>query len=143
MAEPASASRPARSATTRSSGCSAPPPAARRARIALYSEADVARLAELIRLRDLLGLSLDELAVLAEAEEARAALRDRWSGTESDAERLRIVEEASAHIRRQLVLVRARQERLADFADELKSKLASLEQRRDGLQAGRAGPAGS
>ena len=29
--------------------------------------------------------------------EARAALRDRWEGTESDAERLRIVEEALVH----------------------------------------------
>jgi len=41
----------------------------------LYTETDIARLEELIRLRDLLGLSLDELVALAEAEEARAALR--------------------------------------------------------------------
>ena len=37
-----------------------------------YAEADVARLQELIRLRDLLGLTLEELVELAEAEEARA-----------------------------------------------------------------------
>ena len=98
-----------------------------------YSEADVARLVELVRLRDLLGLSLDELAVLAEAEEERAALRDRWSGTENDAERLRIVEEALVHVRRQFDLVRARQERLAEFASELETKLESLEERRDEL----------
>jgi DNA-binding transcriptional MerR regulator len=99
-----------------------------------YSETDVARLAELIRLRDLLGLTLDELAVLAEAEEARAALRDRWSGTESDAERLRIVEEAFVHVRRQLELVRARQVRLAEFAGELEAKLESLDQRQHELR---------
>ena len=63
-----------------------------------YSEADVARLTELVRLRDLLGLTLDELAPLVEAAEARAALRDRWEGTESDTERLRIVEEALVHV---------------------------------------------
>jgi DNA-binding transcriptional MerR regulator len=36
-----------------------------------YDEADVVRLQELIRLRDLLGLTLEELVELAEAEEAR------------------------------------------------------------------------
>ena len=40
-----------------------------------YSEADVERVREIIRLRDLLGLSLDQLAVLLDAETARAALR--------------------------------------------------------------------
>jgi MerR family transcriptional regulator, repressor of the yfmOP operon len=99
-----------------------------------YGDSDVSRLTELVRLRDLLGLSLEELAVLAEAEEARAALRDRWDGTESDAERLRIVEEADVHVRRQLDLVRARAERLAEFAAELEAKLESLEERKAQLQ---------
>ena len=56
-----------------------------------YAETDVARLQELIRLRDLLGLTLEELVELAEAEEARAALRGRWAEDPSDEERLRIV----------------------------------------------------
>src|SRR5947209_6117244 len=56
----------------------------------LYTEADVARLGELIRLRDLLGLSLEELHAIVEAEDARATLRDRWAESGSDAERLRI-----------------------------------------------------
>ncbi len=81
----------------------------RRARTALYAEADVARLQELIRLRDLLGLTLEELVELAEAEEARAALRGRWEEDPSDEERLRIVEEAIPHVERQLALVRSRQ----------------------------------
>jgi len=95
-----------------------------------YAEGDVTRLAELIRMRDLLGLTLEELALLAEAEGARAALRDRWSGTESDAERIRIVEEAMTHVRRQLDLVRARQQRLDEFAGQLTEKLDSLAARR-------------
>src|SRR2546429_8507770 len=41
----------------------------------LYTEADIARLEELIRLRDLLGLTLEELAALAQAEQAPPALR--------------------------------------------------------------------
>jgi MerR family transcriptional regulator, repressor of the yfmOP operon len=96
----------------------------------LYGEADVARLGELLRLRNLLGLSLDELTELAEAEEARATLRDRWSGSETDTERLRIVEAAIPHVERQLELVRMRQQTLEEFADELTAKLESLHERR-------------
>jgi MerR family transcriptional regulator, repressor of the yfmOP operon len=95
----------------------------------VYGEADVVRLQELIRLRDLLGLSLEELTELAEAEEARAALRDRWADTTSDAERLRIVDAAIPLVTRQLELVRAREATLAEFAGELEAKLASLEAR--------------
>ena len=95
-----------------------------------YAEADVAHLQELIRLRDLLGLSLEELVELAEAEEARAALRGRWEEDPSDEERLRIVEEAIPHVERQLALVRSRQETLAEFAAELDVKLRRLRRRR-------------
>jgi DNA-binding transcriptional MerR regulator len=90
---------------------------------------------ELIRLRDLLGLSLDELVALAEAEEARAALRDQWYGDPTDEERLAIVERASELVRQQLELVRSRQRTLGDFADELEAKLETLAGRRAGLLA--------
>jgi DNA-binding transcriptional MerR regulator len=92
----------------------------------LYTAADIARLEELIRLRDLLGLSLDEIVALAEAEEARAALRNQWADSASDDERARIVKAAIPLVERQLELVRARQERLSEFADELSGKLRSL-----------------
>jgi len=96
----------------------------------LYSEADIARLEELIRLRDLLGLTLEELVALAEAEEARAALRDQWAESATDIERARIVEAAIPLVERQLELVRARQDRLSEFAGELSEKLRSLRKRR-------------
>jgi DNA-binding transcriptional MerR regulator len=95
-----------------------------------YAEADVARLQELIRLRDLLGLTLEELVELAETEEARAALRGRWEEDPSEDERLRIVEEAIPYVERQLALVRSRQETLEEFARELETKLARLRRRR-------------
>ena len=100
----------------------------------LYGDADVARLRELIRLRDLLGLSLDELLALAETEEARAALRKGWASNPSDAERLRIVESAIPLVERQLELVRGRQQRLAEFAQELEEKLRTLGVRRRELK---------
>jgi len=91
-----------------------------------YAETDVARLQELIRLRDLLGLTLEELVGLAEAEEARAALRGRWEEDPSDEERLRIVGQAIPHVERQLALVRGRQATLEEFARDLETKLGRL-----------------
>jgi DNA-binding transcriptional MerR regulator len=95
-----------------------------------YADTDVARLQELIRLRDLLGLTLEELVELAEAEEARATLRGRWAEDPSDEERLRIVEEAIPYVERQLSLVRGRQATLAEFARELEVKLTRMRRRR-------------
>jgi MerR family transcriptional regulator, repressor of the yfmOP operon len=95
-----------------------------------YAETDVARLQELIRLRDLLGLTLEEIVQLAEAEEARAALRGLWEENPSDEERLRIVEAAIPLVERQLALVRNRQATLAEFSGELETKLATLKRRR-------------
>jgi DNA-binding transcriptional MerR regulator len=96
----------------------------------LYTDADVVRLQELLRMRDLLGLSLEEIVGIVEAEEARAALRNRWADTADDVERLRIIEAAIPLVERQLELVRSRKERLAEFSDELSGKLESLKSRR-------------
>jgi DNA-binding transcriptional MerR regulator len=95
-----------------------------------YTDADVARLRELIRLRDLLGLSLDELIAVAEAEEARAALRDQWHGDPTDEERIAIIDRALELAQQQLDLVTARRQTLDEFAGELKSKLRRLNSRR-------------
>jgi MerR family transcriptional regulator, repressor of the yfmOP operon len=92
----------------------------------VYDEADVERVLELTRLRDLLNLSLDELKQLVEAEEARAILRRRFHETESDVERLRIVEEALPHVETQLQLVRRRRLELARLEDELVVRRKSL-----------------
>jgi DNA-binding transcriptional MerR regulator len=95
----------------------------------LYTDSDIARLQELIRLRELLGLSLEELVGLAEAEEARAALRNQWEETASDRERLDIVKAATQLVERQLELVHGRQQKLSEFAGELSKKLRSLHER--------------
>jgi DNA-binding transcriptional MerR regulator len=95
-----------------------------------YTEADAARLRELIRLRDLLGLSLDELVELVEAEDARAALRNQGHDDPDDEARLRIVEAAIPLVERQLRLVRTRQKTLDEFAGELDEKLRALRRRR-------------
>ena len=100
-----------------------------------YSEADVARLLELMRLRDLLGVSLDELKTLVEAEEARAALRERWHRSEDADERREILEQSLQHIGAQLELVRGRlaalqglEEELADKRRRVRARLRELDQ---------------
>jgi MerR family transcriptional regulator, repressor of the yfmOP operon len=87
-----------------------------------YTEADVERVREIIRLRDLLGLSLDQLSQLLEAESARAHLRDELQQTEDPAERKRILEQLLEHISNQLGLVRGRLADLNDLAAELEDK---------------------
>ena len=95
----------------------------------LYDDTDVERLAELTRLRDLLNLSLEELKELVEAEEARAALRQRLKQTSSDEERVEIIETALPYIDRQLDLVRRQKRELEKLESEL------VEKRKRGLRS--------
>jgi DNA-binding transcriptional MerR regulator len=101
----------------------------------LYDDADVERLTELTRLRDLLNLSLEELKELVEAEEARAALRRRFHSTDSESERLRIVEAAAPLVERQLELVRRRKRELEKLERELLDKRKRLQSLRRELTA--------
>ena len=89
-----------------------------------YEETDVERIAELTRLRDLLNLSLEELKQLADAEEARAALREQFH--RPDADKLRIVREALPHVETQLELVRRRKLELEKLEDEMVAKRKRL-----------------
>jgi DNA-binding transcriptional MerR regulator len=95
----------------------------------LYTAADVDRLRELIRLRDLLGLSLHDLKRLVEAETARAGLREQWGHTDDPGEQRRILEEALGHIGSQLALVRERSAELERLEHELATRQRRLRTR--------------
>jgi DNA-binding transcriptional MerR regulator len=95
----------------------------------IYTDGDVERVREIVRLRDLLGLSLDKLAQLLEAESARAHLRREYRETEAPAERKRILEQLLAHIETQLELVRGRVHELGKLAGELEDKQKLVKQR--------------
>jgi MerR family transcriptional regulator, repressor of the yfmOP operon len=85
-----------------------------------YAEADVERLTELLRLKDLLGLSLEELRELVEAEGARAELRREWrGGVEDPVRRRQILEESLSYTARRLELVRRRRNEIAELEAEL------------------------
>ena len=89
----------------------------------LYSERDVERLRDALRLKELLGVSLDELRELLEAEETRAALREEWHHADPGDERRReMLGESRRLIDRQLALVRRRRDKIAALEDELTAK---------------------
>jgi DNA-binding transcriptional MerR regulator len=102
------------------------PPRHEKGRHRTYAESDVARLQELLRLRDLLGVSLEELKTLVEAEEARAVLRERWQHTAGTEDRRAILEQALGHVTAQLALVRSRRSALAGLESELAAKLERI-----------------
>ena len=87
-----------------------------------YTQADVERVREIVRLRDLLGLSLDQLSTLLEAETARAELRREWQFADSVPERRRILDEALDHVGTQLELVHGRRVELEQLEAELIAK---------------------
>ena len=89
----------------------------------VYDQADVERLQELLRLRRVLGLSLEELSELSAEESARAARRREWhDGVEDPVRRREILEEASRYVELQLGLVRRRREELDELERELLAK---------------------
>jgi DNA-binding transcriptional MerR regulator len=90
-----------------------------------YTEADVERLREILRLKDLLGVSLDELRDLVAAEDARALIRAEFRRTEDPERRRALLHEAGALLDRQLELLRRRR---ADL-DELEAELAGRRDR--------------
>src|SRR5450755_4362682 len=95
----------------------------------LYAEADIQRISEIARLRDLLGLSLEQLSQLLEAESARAQLRRELTKTEAPAERKLILEQLLGHIGTQLELVEGRLAELEQLAAELRDKQTLVKRR--------------
>jgi DNA-binding transcriptional MerR regulator len=96
----------------------------------LYEPEDVERLREVLSLKELLGLSLEELRELVAAESARAELREEWrSGDPDRARRRQILEESLAHIARQLELIRRRREQIERLEEELVAKRRRVRER--------------
>src|SRR5207244_10490233 len=95
----------------------------------LYCDTDVARLLELIRLRDLLGVSLDELKCLLVTEENETALRARWESAGDPKEQHAILEEALGNVDAQLERVCARHDDLKRLEDELAERRRRIQAR--------------
>jgi MerR family transcriptional regulator, repressor of the yfmOP operon len=90
-----------------------------------YTEADVERLRLILRLKDLLGVSLDELRDLVAAEDARLERREEFQRTDDPERRRELLHDALSYVDRQLELVRRRRGQL----DELEAELATRRER--------------
>lgn len=104
----------------------------------VYTDDDVEHLRELLRLKQLLGVSLEELRGLVEDQQARAILREefRRPGT-SDARRARILNELDAVVARQRALVTRRRAQLDQLDAELVERQARIELRRAQISSAR------
>src|SRR4051794_8451406 len=91
-----------------------------------YSEGDVARVRELLRLKQMLGLTLDELKVVMHGEDERAKRRREYHETSDPAERHRLLLEAQAHTDSLLEIVGRRKEELETFEAELNERRQRL-----------------
>jgi MerR family transcriptional regulator, repressor of the yfmOP operon len=99
-----------------------------------YTEADVERLTEIVRLRDLLGLSLEQLAQLVEAETGRAGIRRELQETEDPDRRAALLTQSKGFIETQLALVRGRLGELQALETELAEKLQLVHEKLAALQ---------
>lgn len=92
----------------------------------LYDEQDAERLKELLRMRNLLGVPLEELRELVAVDDERAVLRDELRRTRSAAERRRILRRLDALAERQLAAVERRAEELDVLREEIEARRARI-----------------
>jgi DNA-binding transcriptional MerR regulator len=96
----------------------------------VYGEAELERLREVMRLKSLLGVSLDELKELIAAEDARAAVRNELQRDDVDPQRRRdLLELALGHLDRQLELVHRREVELSRLEADLSDRRRRVRER--------------
>ncbi|WP_354699144.1 hypothetical protein DSM112329_04852 [Paraconexibacter sp. AEG42_29] len=103
-----------------------------------YSPQDAERLQTVLRLKDLLGVSLEELRELIAAEDARTVLREEFRAEHTaPRRRAEILRAALGNVERQRALVRGRQAQLAELDAELAEREALVLTRLDEVGARR------
>jgi MerR family transcriptional regulator, repressor of the yfmOP operon len=108
-----------------------------------FSEEDLERLRELLRMRELLGLSLEELRELMAAESARASLRREWhEGIEDPVRQRQVLEQAAGHIDSQLELLRGRRDEIEKLTGELEARRRRVRDRLRSVKRRGVKPAG-
>lgn len=88
----------------------------------LYDEQEVERLRELLRMRNLLGVPLEELRELVAVDDERALLRSELHRTDAPAERERILHRLDALAERQLAAVERRAAELDVLREEIRAR---------------------
>ncbi len=94
-----------------------------------YTDEDVSRITEVMRLKDLLGLTLDQLKTLVEGEAMRAELRREYQETDDPRRRAELLLQLRHHAETQLGLVRHRRDALASLEADLTDRLERISQK--------------
>ncbi len=98
-----------------------------------YSQGDVDRIKEIVRLKDLLGLSLEQLSQLLDAEAARADIRREYQETDDPERQRALLLQSTAHIANQLELVRGRIAELSKLEGDLSDRAARVRKKLEAL----------
>ncbi len=98
-----------------------------------YSAREVERLQEIVRLRNLLGLSLDQLSQLLEVQEASAEIRREYRETDDPDRHRALLARSLALVGSQLELVNARAHELAKLEQELQERQQRINAKLDAL----------
>jgi len=98
-----------------------------------YSPGDIDRIKEIVRLKDLLGLSLEQLSQLLEAETARAGIRREYQETDDPERQRTLLHQSSGHIDNQLALVRGRIAELSRLEADLSERAERVRERLQAL----------
>jgi DNA-binding transcriptional MerR regulator len=90
----------------------------------LYTLHDVRRLTEIARLKELLGISLAEVKVIVEADEAREQLRSEYHAVEETQARLDKLHQLERLTAGQLAILDRKMAQMADMRSELEARVA-------------------
>ncbi len=102
----------------------------------VYTATDVERLREVLRLKNLLGVTVEELRTLLTAEQTRAEVRAEWQREDiTDERRRELLAQSAEHLERQLELVRRRRDELDRLYAELTDTRRRIRRRLRDLDA--------
>ena len=101
-----------------------PPPERTQGDFRLYTAQDVRRLAEIARLKELLGLSLAEIKVIVEADEARAQLNSEYRAAEDAPTRREKLRQFESLTTSQVAILDRKMAQMAEMKAELEARLA-------------------
>src|SRR5260370_5566858 len=110
------------------------PPTRTEGNYRLYSAADVAHIARIRRMRELVGASLAEIKEMVAVEEAREQVKAEWDRDPDPRARLERLGRADALVRRQLALVDEKLAGLQEMRETLLARLVRYTERRADLE---------
>lgn len=91
-----------------------------------YTEDDIEQIQRIVQLRDLLGLPLEQLARVVEAENAHESILRKYNETDDPVRQRELMECALEHVETQIQLVAERQRQLRALERDLAARRSAL-----------------